>query len=480
MRISDVGKEQSIDIKKYFDSISGERIKWRKRAGYFHGLIKKYLSLSIPKGSSIFEFGCEEGDLLASLEPSRGTGIDFSRKLILKGREKYPHLEFIDGDIEDFVKTTRNSNFDYAIIGNTIGYVEDIQNTFSQLKTICRPDTRVIVLYYNFLWEPLLKLAEALGLRMKRPRQHWFLTKDLENFLNLAGFETIKNDNYILIPFYIPLISGFVNKYLANIGFFRLFSLIQVICARPSATARNISGLSCSVIVPCRNEKGNIEKIVTDLPIMGKGTEIIFVEGHSKDGTLSECERVMKAYSDKEIKVFVQDGEGKGNAVRCGFSKATGDILMILDADLTVPPEELPKFFNVLASGKGEFVNGSRLVYKMEGKAMRFLNLLGNKFFSFMFTFLLEQYIKDTLCGSKALWRKDYERIVKGRVYFGDFDPFGDFDLLFGAAKLNLKIVEVPVHYRQRSYGATQIKRFTHGWLLLRMTFIAMNKLKFL
>jgi glycosyltransferase involved in cell wall biosynthesis len=253
-----------------------------------------------------------------------------------------------------------------------------------------------------------------------------------------------------------------------------------VICARPSATARNISGLSCSVIVPCRNEKGNIEKIVTDLPIMGKGTEIIFVEGHSKDGTLSECERVMKAYSDKEIKVFVQDGEGKGNAVRCGFSKATGDILMILDADLTVPPEELPKFFNVLASGKGEFVNGSRLVYKMEGKAMRFLNLLGNKFFSFMFTFLLEQYIKDTLCGSKALWRKDYERIVKGRVYFGDFDPFGDFDLLFGAAKLNLKIVEVPVHYRQRSYGATQIKRFTHGWLLLRMTFIAMNKLKFL
>ena len=213
---------------------------------------------------------------------------------------------------------------------------------------------------------------------------------------------------------------------------------------------------------------------------MGSHTELIFVEGHSRDDTLHECRRVAAIMPDKDIKVFTQEGRGKGDAVRLGFSKASGDILMILDADLSVDPEDLSQFYNAIVSGKGEFINGSRLVYAKDPKAMRFLNLLGNKFFALLLTRLLGQPVKDTLCGTKVLHRSDYDRIARGRAYFGDFDPFGDFDLLFGAAKQNLKIVEVPIRYRQRTYGTTNISRFTHGWLLVQMCVEAARKLLFI
>ena len=213
---------------------------------------------------------------------------------------------------------------------------------------------------------------------------------------------------------------------------------------------------------------------------MGSHTELIFVEDHSRDDTLHECRRVAAIMPDKDIKVFTQEGRGKGDAVRLGFSKASGDILMILDADLSVDPEDLPQFYNAIVSGKGEFINGSRLVYAKDPKAMRFLNLLGNKFFALLLTRLLGQPVKDTLCGTKVLHRSDYDRIARGRAYFGDFDPFGDFDLLFGAAKQNLKIVEVPIRYRQRIYGTTNISRFTHGWLLVQMCVEAARKLLFI
>jgi glycosyltransferase involved in cell wall biosynthesis len=235
---------------------------------------------------------------------------------------------------------------------------------------------------------------------------------------------------------------------------------------------------SVSVIIPCRNEKGNIENAIKRLPKFCSDIEIIFVEGHSADSTLTEINRVIDAYSDTDIKVFVQDGKGKGDAVRKGFANARGDILMILDADLTVPPEDLPKFYEAIVSGKGEFINGTRMVYPMQNQAMRFLNFLANRFFSLLFSWILNQRFTDTLCGTKALTKKNYLRIEENRSFFGDFDPFGDFDLIFGAAKLNLRIVEIPIPYAAREYGETQISRFRHGWLLLKMVIFAYRKMK--
>jgi glycosyltransferase involved in cell wall biosynthesis len=282
------------------------------------------------------------------------------------------------------------------------------------------------------------------------------------------------------MPINIPLVSGFCNRFLANMPLFWKMALTEVLVSRPMEERKRPEEVTCTVLVPCRNEKGNIEQAILRTPDMGKQMEIIFVEGGSSDGTFEECLRVQKKYSDKDIIVLRQDGRGKGDAVRKGFAAAKNDVLMILDADLTVPPEDLPKFFQAIVSGKGEFINGSRLVYRMEKEAMRFLNTLGNKFFSRVFTYLFEQKIRDTLCGTKVLWRRDYLKIQEGRKYFGDFDPFGDFDLLFGAAKLNLTIVEVPIRYRERTYGSTQISRFRHGILLIKMAFFGLFKIKWI
>ena len=250
--------------------------------------------------------------------------------------------------------------------------------------------------------------------------------------------------------------------------------------ARPRPSAPPERHYSCSVVIPARNEAGNIEAAVQRTPEIGLGTELIFIEGGSTDNTWEEIQRVKARYPRRDIKALKQQSKGKGGAVREAFAAAAGDLLFILDADLTMPPEQLPKFYDVACSGTADFVNGVRLVYPMEQEAMRFLNMIANKFFGIAFSWLLGQPIKDTLCGTKVLFRKDYEAIVRHRAYFGDFDPFGDFDLLFGAAKLNLRIIDLPIRYQARTYGETNIQRWRHGWLLLRMTAFAATRLKFI
>jgi ubiquinone/menaquinone biosynthesis C-methylase UbiE len=469
-----VNKEEKI---RHFDAMAGERSKWRQRGRYYHGELEKYLRFLVPEGASVLEIGCGTGELLAALRPGRGVGIDISPEMVKTARRNFSHLEFV---VDDFADLQINETFEYIIIAETMGHVDDVQAAFQGLQKLCTPETRVITIYFNYLWAPVIKLAELTGIRMKQSLQHWLPLDDIANLLFLADFDVVKKGYRVLMPLKIPLFSTFCNKFLANMPFFWKLALTEVLVSRPMAVRKNPSDTTCTVLIPCRNEKGNIEDAVRRTPAMGRQTEIIFVEGGSGDGTYEECLRVQEAYPNLDITVLQQDGTGKGDAVRKGFDAASNDVLMILDADLTVPPEDLPKFFAAISSGKGEFINGSRLVYRMEKEAMRFLNTLGNKFFSRVFTYLFEQRIRDTLCGTKVLWRQDYLKIQKGRNYFGDFDPFGDFDLLFGAVKLNLKITEIPIRYRERTYGSTQISRFRHGVLLLKMAWFGLFKIKWI
>lgn len=461
-------------LKDYFDQQADTRVRWKKRNWYYHKTIENLARFLVPAGESVLEIGSGTGDLLSSLSASRALGIDISPAMVAMAKKNYPECEFLAMDAE---KITLSEHFDYVLISDMLGYCSDVERVFHNLKKVSNEETRVVITYFNYAWEPILRLAESLGFKAKQPRQHWLSEKDIENLLYLAGFEVVKRGKKMLIPFYIPLVSAFFNRFVANLPIIQRLCLIQYFVARTiEHTEREYS---VSVIIPARNEKGNISQSIERLPDFGSSMEIIFVEGHSTDGTLEEIRSVIKKYEGKKnIRAFVQEGIGKGDAVRKGFAEATGEILMILDADLSVPPEELPKFYDALQSGRGEFINGSRLIYPMEKEAMRFFNVLGNKFFSLMFSWLLGQRIKDTLCGTKVLFKADYEKIVRGRAYFGDFDPFGDFDLLFGSAKLNLKIVELPVHYRARTYGNTQIERWKHGWLLLKMCIFAARKLK--
>jgi glycosyltransferase involved in cell wall biosynthesis len=274
--------------------------------------------------------------------------------------------------------------------------------------------------------------------------------------------------------------SSFFNRYISPLPFFKHFNLVNILIARPILQS-NLKNPSVSIVVAARNEEGNIKNILDRIPKMGPDDELIFVEGNSTDNTWNKILELSKQYSPKlNIKTAQQDGKGKGDAVRKGFSLASKEILMILDADLTVPPEDLPRFYNAIKDGKGEFINGSRLVYPMEKEAMRFFNLLGNKFFALAFSYVLGQKFKDTLCGTKVISRENYKKLEKNRNYFGDFDPFGDFDLIFGAARMGLKIVEVPIIYRERTYGTTNISRWKHGVILLAMLIFAARKIKFI
>jgi SAM-dependent methyltransferase len=461
---------------KYFDSLAPEREHWVRKNAYYHEQLAKTFSFNIAPNCSVLEIGCGIGQLLNALKPSRGVGIDISPNMVHAARQKHPRFEFRVGDIEALDLDER---FDYVVMSDLLGFLYDVQRSLENLHRVCTSRTRIVISYYNYLWEPILQASEALGLKAKQPVQNWLGRFDVANLLDLAGFEVIRNTSRLLLPKRIPLLSMLCNRFLVNLPLLRDFALVCVTVARPKPKPP-FDNPSCTVVIPARNEHGNIEASVQRTPPMGPRTEIVFVEGNSSDGTAEEIKRVIAAHPDRDIKLVPQgDGRGKGDAVRRGFAAAKGDILMILDADLTVAPEELPKFYNALVSGHGECIHGSRLVYPMQDQAMRFLNILGNRFFSLTFTYLLDQRFKDTLCGTKALYRSDYERIAANRAYFGDFDPFGDFDLIFGAAKLNLKIVEIPIHYLARTYGATNISRFKHGWLLLRMSIFAMRKLKF-
>ncbi|MEK7484370.1 MAG: glycosyltransferase [Planctomycetota bacterium] len=464
-------------IVSFFDHYAEDLSRIRKKNPYYHQRIREYLCFNILPNTRVLEIGTCDGSALATTRPSYGLGIDCSSKMIELAQKNYPQLHFQVAFAED-LDLSKEEPFDYIILSDVIGYFYDIQRVFQKLQPLCHRDTRVIVNWYSRLWQPLISLAEKLGLKHTLPINNWTSREDMENILRLAGFEVIKIASRELLPKKIPLLSSFCNKMLVNFWPFSLFAWTNWVVAKPPAISYpNLP--SVSIVCPCRNEAGNIINILKRTPEIGSWTELIFVEGNSTDNTVETLKQEIAAYQGSlKISSLTQSGKGKGDAVRLGFAHATGDIFMILDADLTVPPEILPDFYKAIVDGKGEFINGSRLVYPMQDQAMRFANILGNKAFSMMFTFLLGQKFKDTLCGTKVLSKRNYQNIVLGRAFFGDFDPFGDFDLLFGAAKLNLKIVDFPVRYRERIYGTTNIQRWRAGVILLSMCLYAYRKFK--
>lgn len=463
----------AMDRRAFYEQRAALRPREARRA--YHELLRKYYCFLIPPGARVLEVGCGLGDLLATVRPARGLGIDFSPAMIAQARQRHPDLTF---EVAEATESSIDEKFDYVILSDLVNDVPQVQELFGRLQRVAFQHSRLVLNFQNNLWQPVLRWAERLGLKAPTLQQNWLSLGDVENLLALTNWEVIKTDTRILWPLRTPLVASLLNRFVAPL--LKHFCLTVFVVARPRPLPSAYRQFSCSVVIPARNEAGNIEAAVQRTPELGSGTELIFIEGHSQDNTWEELQRVKAAYPHRNIKLLRQQSEGKGGAVREAFAVASGDILFILDADLTMPPEDLGKFYDVIRSGTADFVNGSRLVYPQEHKAMQFLNMVANHCFGLAFSWLLGQRLKDTLCGTKVLFRSDYERIAQNRTQFGDFDPFGDFELLFGAAKLNLKIVELPVRYRARTYGQTNIHRWRHGWLLLRMTLFAARGFKFL
>jgi len=456
----------------HWDLIASKRDHWQGLGKWYHKRLFEIYRFLVSPNQRILEVGCGMGHLLAHLQPSRGVGIDFSVEMIARAKQFHPELEYYQADAHDL--SCIQGEFDIIILSDTVNDLWDVQLAFDQLRRLCASHTRIIINFYSHLWQIPLTIAQSFNLAAPMLNQNWLTPEDIDNLLHLSGFESIRATPEILWP--LPL-GRVANRYLVRFWPFYAFALSNFMIARPVPQPTEQS--SVSVVVAARNEAGNVKSIFERVPKMGSKTEIIFVEGHSRDNTYETIEKEMPLHPSIPSQLFRQPRIGKADAVRLGFEKASGDILMILDADLTVPPEDLPRFYEAIISGKGEFINGVRLVYPMEKEAMRTMNFIGNKFFSMAFSWLLGQPIKDTLCGTKVLWRKDYEQIAANRSYFGDFDPFGDYDLIFGAAKLNRKIIDLPIRYHERTYGTTNISRWKHGVLLLRMVLFAARRVKF-
>ena len=449
-----------------------------KNKKYYQDLESLY-QLLVPESKSILEIGCGNGELLNKLNPSIAIGIESDRELVEEANDQYPNIKVIQATSDEISIQLMNSiKFDIIILNNNLNTVNDVQLLLEKLELFSHENTRLIISFHNWLWQPFLKLAERLGERQPQPPESWLTQGDINNLLNISGWEILKQGTRFLIPRDIPIISSFANRWVSQLPIFQNLGLTHWIVARP--VKRPKIDASVSVIIPARNESGNIISAVERMPLLGNSTEVIFVEGHSNDDTWRQIESICNSYEGPlSLSKYIQTGKGKADAVWLGFEKAKGDILIILDADLTVRPEDLPRFVNSMQEGTGDFINGCRLVYPRTSKAMPFFNTLANRFFAAVFSWLLRQRLKDTLCGTKVIWKKDYQDLKKGRKYFGNFDPFGDFDLLFGASKLNLKISEIPIRYQERTYGSSNIAHIKEGLILARMCIVAAKKLRF-
>ena len=468
-------------IRNHLARIAPRREIWINRNTYYYELLSRLLCFLVEPQKKILSVRCGTGNLLAVVRPCAGKGVDICPEIVAIAQQRNPSFELAVAfpDKEEFRKVFEpDEKFDY-ILFNDIGDTVDVLEALRNLKPLCQRQTRLLITTYNHLWEPLVSFAEWVGMKVPRTEQNWLSIADVRNLLTLAGFEALETHRIVLLPKYIPLLSGFLNRFCARLPFLSKLCMTQVVVARMLPPPVSPEELSVSVVIPCKNEKGNVEGAVRRIPGLAARTEIIFCDDQSTDGTAEEVLRVQAAYPEKNIRLECGPGVCKSRNVWTGFNAATGDILMILDADLTTIPEELPYFVDVIASGQAEFVNGSRLVYPVPKGAMNGANMLGNKFFSVAFTYLLGQRVKDTLCGTKVLWRSDWERIKPMLGSWGTQDRWGDYELLFGAAKLNLKILDLPVHYQERIYGSTKMtKVFRNGLVMLKMCWHGFLKLK--
>lgn len=467
------GKRQR--IVQSAEANAAERDYHISRNRYFYDLVGQELKTLIGDAGHLLFVRCQTGKLLEYVRASSVTAVDVSSKMVEGARKKHP---LADIRVMDPETALPEGAYDTILIQDTTDTV-DIQAMLTLVSSVCLPHTRIIIFTYNHLWEPFVSFAERSKLKSPKVEPNWLSVRDYENLLGLSGLEMLHITRRVLLPFGIPVISNLINKFIAWMPGIERLNLCHFIVARPAPRALSVSSLKVSVIIPCKDEKGNVRSAVERMPQLGADTEIIFCDDKSTDGTADEVRRMQAEFPQKNIRLVEGPAISKSRNVWTGFRAATGDILMILDADLTVMPEELPRFVEAIASGKGDFINGSRMVYPMQGQAMKFANMLGNKGFATLFSYLLGSPVRDTLCGTKVLWRRDWEKINRMIDTWGAEDRWGDYELLFGAARLNLRIVDMPVHYQERTYGDTKMnRRFKNGLVMLRFCWAAFLRLK--
>ena len=450
-------REHNERIAAHFEGLAASYPKLKKRNRYYNRFLVRWCQSLLAPGKRILDVGCGRGDVLAELKPASGVGIDLSEAMVKEAAAEYPHLSFQRTALEDF---DGDASFDAALLINTAEYTFDMGAVIARCHRALRDNGRLLLTTANPLWSPVFQFASRLGLRIPECERLFLTNEDLVNLLHLHGFDVVYKRMSLLVPKQIPFLSDFINNTWSRIPILRLLSSTQFIAARKVPEARR--DYSVSIVVPCYNERGNIERCIREVRRIGARTELLFVDDGSKDDTAGAVDPALNR--DIEVRVIrYTPNRGKGHAVKTGFNAATGDIVMILDADLTTMPEELAPVYEAFAAGHAEFVNCTRFIYPMEGRAMKWANYVGNKLFNILVSLVMESRVSDTLCGTKAMFRGNYISMEMGR------DPWGDYDFLFGAAQQRLVIRELPVHYRQRLAGFSKMNSIKHTLNLLRM-----------
>jgi hypothetical protein len=468
-------KRRAEEVRAHYDRASAGRSAYIAGHSYYYEQINRLLRFIVEPGKRVLLVGCLTPDFLEVVRPSVGLGVDYCAKHVEIAKQRFPHLQFRSHD--DY-RIGGDEVFDYVIITDVNDQVDPIA-ALRTLRLAMHNETRVIVDNYNHLWEPIIHMAEYFGLKYPRPLQNWLSINDLRNILALCDLEPLQVHRSVLLPKKIPLLSSLINGFFARLPGIQRLNMVNLIVSRPVPPRMAPRDYSVSIVVPCRNEVGNVAAAVERIPDLGSHTEIIFCDDKSTDGTADEVRRLQKLHPERDIKLYEGPGVCKALNVRTGFNRAGGDILMILDADLTTMPEELHYFYEVIASDRAEFVNGSRFIFPMEGVAMAPLNVIGNRFFSWLVSTAIGQHVSDTLCGTKVLWRRHWPAILALTSLWGTNDRWGDYDLLFGAAKLHLRIVDLPVHYQERMSGVTKMTgRFRNALIMLRMCSAALLKFR--
>ena len=454
-------------VKNHFDTLAKDYDNWKKKSWYYYLQLKQLFAAHISPGQKVLEVGCGTGDILASVAPRTGHGIDISGEMIKLARAKHQDLSFWQQNV---YQLRLRQTYDAVILCDLIDHLPDIYQALHQIRQVCTPQTKVVVSTINPIWEPVLHLTEKIGMKMPEGPHNWVPLPDLINIFEICGF-TIEQSGYAaLIPKHILGLSNLVNRHISQLGALKHLAFVEYLVSKKAPKVKSKT-YSTSIIIPVFNEADNITPCIKQVPRLGKKTEIIVVDDGSTDKTNQIVRKIAKKNKAITLITFPKN-QGKARAVAAGFARARGQILLILDADMTVPPQELTCFYELLAENRADFVNGTRMVYPMEKQAMRYFHLLGNKFFSSFLSWLLNQRVTDTLCGTKALFKKDARKIILGN------EPWGDFDLLFGAANLQLRIKEYPVHYKKRQTGESKMHAISHGLRLLYMCGVGMYRLK--
>lgn len=457
-------------VEKHFDEIAPDYDYWKKKNSYYYSTIKAFISRIIPPGWRVLEVGCGTGEVLAAIQPSRGVGIDISLEMVNIASRKFPQHTFIHSPVENL---QLEEKFDYIIMVDVVDHVYDVMDVFGSLYRFCTPTTRIILTTINPWWEPVLSWMEKIGAKMPEGPHNFIEKGTLRKIFEMMDFTVSYSGFLLLFPKRIPVLSYLANSLGVRIWGLNRLASAQYMIIQPMTANKTDLGYGCSVIIPCYNEEDNIEEAIRRIPRMGRETEIIVVNDGSTDNTVAKIKSLQAGIPHLKL-IDHKANRGKGYAVRRGFEAASQEVLMILDADMSTPPEELPLFFEPLNKGICQFVNGTRMVYLMQDQAMRTLNLFGNKIFGGLMSFLTQQSLTDTLCGTKAMYKRDLPRIQWG------LDRWGDFDLLFGAARMGSKIMEVPVHYMTRKSGESKMKTFRHGFHLLWACFRGFRELIFI